>query len=95
MGIASLTYIGRALSEGRWYMATEKVVEAKGGGRTLTLEQLRGRLNAYQSEIRQYLDSHEARVDTYRFAVEKDGEGYAVDVAIKASIHPKQAGISK
>ena len=77
-------------------MATEKVVEVKGGGQRLNLEQLRGRMTTYRNEIRQLLESHEAAVETYRFSVEKEGDGFVVDVAIKASIHPKNlAGISK
>ena len=95
MGIASLPYIGRHLLRRRHDMATEKVIETKGGGKTLTLEQLRSRLNAYESEMKQYLDNHEAHVETYRFAVEKEGDGYVVDIAVKASIRPKRAGISR
>lgn len=76
-------------------MAAEKIIEAKGGGKTLTLEQLRSRLNGYESEMKDYLDTHEARVDTYRFAVEKEADGYAIDIAVKATIRPKRGGISR
>ena len=77
-------------------MATEKIVEVKGGGPNLTLQQLRGRITTYETEMREYLASHEASVEMYKFAVEKEGDGYSVEVAVKASIHPKnRAGISK
>lgn len=77
-------------------MSTEKIVEVKGGGQKLTLDQLRNRMTNYSTEIRQLLATHEAAVETYRFSVEKEGDGFTVDVAVKASIHPKnRAGISK
>lgn len=76
-------------------MGAEKVMEAEGGGKALALEQLRGRLNEYESEMKRYLDTHEARVDTYKFSVEKEGDGYVIDIAVKASVHPRSAGISR
>ncbi len=77
-------------------MATEKIVEVKGGGQRVTMTELRNRLATYNTEIREYLASHEATVETYKFAVEKEGDGFAIEVDIKASIHPKnRAGISK
>jgi ribosome-interacting GTPase 1 len=77
-------------------MSTEKIVDVKGSGQKLSLNQLRNRMATYNNEIRQLLESHEAAVETYRFSVEKEGDGFVVDVAVKASIHPKnRAGISK
>ena len=77
-------------------MPSEKVVELKGGGPNLTLQQLRERITTYETEMREYLNKHEASVEMYKFAVEKEGDGYSIDVAIKASIHPKnRSGISK
>jgi hypothetical protein len=77
-------------------MATEKIMDIKGGGQRLTLEELRGRMTAYENELRGYLKSHEATIETYRFAVEKEGDGFVVDLAVKASLHPRnKAGISK
>lgn len=76
-------------------MATEKI-EVKGGGPNLTLQQLRGRLATYENEMREYLDSHQANVEMYKFSVEKEGDGFSIEVDIKASLHPKnRAGISK
>ena len=77
-------------------MSTEKVMEVKGGGQRLTLQELRSRIATYRTEMRGYLDSHEATVEMYKFSVEKEGDGYSIDVAVKASIHPKnKTGISK
>lgn len=77
-------------------MASEKIVEMKGGGPNLTLQQLRGRITTYEAEMREYLESHEGNVEMYKFAVEKEGDGYSVEFAVKASIHPKnKSGITK
>ena len=43
----------------------------------------------YGSEIQQYLKNVDARVDGYRFSVEKQGDGLEVEVQFKANIHPK------
>ena len=77
-------------------MPTEKIMEVQGGGQKLSLDELRGRMNTYRNEIKQLLESHDAAVETYKFSVEKEGDGFAVEVAVKASIHPKnRSGISK
>jgi len=77
-------------------MSSEKIMEAKGGGQRLTLEQLRSRMATYRNDLRAYLEGHEATIETYKFSVEKEGDGFVVDMAVKAAIHPKnKAGISK
>jgi|GEM_PF-6469608 len=77
-------------------MTSEKIVEVKGGGPNLTLEQLRGRLATYENDMRAFLDSHQANVEMYKFSVEKEGDGFSVEVDIKASLHPKnRSGIPK
>jgi len=77
-------------------MSSEKIVEVKGGGPNLTLEALRTRLTTYENEMRAYLDSHQANVEMYKFSVEKEGDGFSIEVDIKASLHPKnRSGIPK
>ena len=77
-------------------MATEKIMEVRGGGHTLSVQEVRTRITAYENQIRQYLDSLEANVEGYKFTVEKQGDGLVIDVAVRATIHPKnKAGISK
>jgi ribosome-interacting GTPase 1 len=77
-------------------MPAEKIVEIKGGGQNLSLQQIRSRIATYESELRQFLDSHQANVETYKFSVEKEGDGFSVEVDIKASLHPRaKAVISK
>ena len=77
-------------------MAPEKIVEVKGGGQNLSLQQIRSRLVTYESELRQFLDTHQANVETYKFSVEKEGDGFSIEIDIKASLHPKnRSGASK
>jgi len=78
-------------------MATaEKIVDVKGGGKSLSTQEIQARLATYRREIREYLNSLEANVESYKFSVEKEGEGVVIDVAIRAAVHPKnRAGISK
>ena len=95
MGIVPLNYITPVRHRIRRHMSHEKIVDVKGGQR-LTLDQLTNRLATYRTEIKQLLDSHEAAIETYKFSVEKVGDGFVFDIAIKASIHSKsRAGISK
>jgi len=74
-------------------MPAEKVVEIKGGGQNLSLQQIRSRISTYESELRQFLDSHQANVETYKFSVEKEGDGFSVEVDIKASLHPRAKAV--
>jgi len=70
-------------------MASEKIVEVKGGGQNLSLQQIRSRLTTYENELRQFLDSHQANVETYKFSVEKEGKEKKIEVDIKASLQNK------
>lgn len=44
---------------------------------------------SYESQIKEYLDNLEATVDTYKFSVEKHGDGLSIDMALRAAIHAK------
>lgn len=44
---------------------------------------------SYEHQIREYLDKLEATVDTYKFSVEKHGEGLTIDMALRATIQVK------
>jgi hypothetical protein len=77
-------------------MATDKIMEAKGGGQNLTLEEVRSRITTYEHQMRGFLDSLEANVDGYKFSVEKQGDAFIIDVAIKATVRAKnRTGIPK
>ncbi len=97
-----MNYIIRSRSTSEKDMASEKgvasgkLMEMKGGGQSLTLQELRERVAAYRHEINAYLSGLEANLDTYKFSVEKAAEGFSIDVNVKATVHPKnKAGISK
>lgn len=70
-------------------MSGEKILESSGEG--VTLDQLRGRIKSYGDDLREILVDHDASIDTYKFSVEKDGDAYAIEVAVRASIQPKKA----
>jgi hypothetical protein len=57
----------------------------------LSVDGVRHQLMSYEHLIKEYLDKLEATVDTYKFSVEKHGEGLTIDMALKATIHVKPA----
>jgi len=65
----------------------EKLVDV--GGEHATLEQMRHQLSEYEHHIREYLRNLDATVDTYKFSVEKNGDAFTFDVAIRATVRPK------
>jgi len=76
-------------------MSSEKLMEVKGGGRAVNLENIRRQVRVYEGRLREYLESHEANIDEYKFSVEKQGENYIVDVAVRARIHPRMNARAK
>jgi hypothetical protein len=59
------------------------------------LDNMRQQLLAYENQIKEYLDKVNANIDSYKFSVEKDGDGIMIDVAMRASIQPKGSTDSK
>jgi hypothetical protein len=55
----------------------------------VSLDTVRHQLMSYERQLKELLDKLEATVDTYKFSVEKQGEGLIVDMALKASVHVK------
>ena len=53
------------------------------------LDDVRKQLLAYENQIKEYLNKVDANVDSYKFSVEKHGEGITVDIAMRATIQPK------
>jgi len=45
-------------------------------------------LNSYGNQLRDYLNHVDARVEGYRFAVEKKENGVTIDVSFKAFVGP-------
>jgi hypothetical protein len=67
---------------------TEKLVEV--GGEHASIDQMRRQFSEYEHHIREYLRTLDATVESYKFAVEKDGEAFTFDVAIRATVRPKR-----
>jgi hypothetical protein len=61
----------------------------KNEGAHVSVDGVKNQLLSYEQQIREYLDRLEATVDTYKFSVEKHGEGLTLDMALKATIHVK------
>jgi len=55
----------------------------------VSLDSVRHQLMSYEHQLKELLDKLEATVDTYKFSVEKQGEGLILDMALKASVHVK------
>lgn len=54
-----------------------------------SLEDIRKQITTYGTEIQEYLKKVDARVDGYKFTVEKQGDGLEVEVQFKANVSPK------
>ena len=67
-----------------------KIVDVKGGGERVTLEQVRHQFSEYERHIRDYLTQLNATVEAYKFSVEKNGEAFTFDVQIRATVLPKR-----
>ncbi len=51
-----------------------------------SLDEAKQQLAAYGQQIQQYLGKIDAKVETYKFSVEKVENGLIVDIAFKASV---------
>jgi hypothetical protein len=56
---------------------------------SLNVDKIRSQLMTYGNEIQEYLNKVDAEVKDYKFSVEKQGNGIAIDVAFKATIRMK------
>jgi hypothetical protein len=55
-----------------------------------SLDSVRKQLVIYGDEIQEYLGKVDAKVGSWKFSIEKQDEGLIVDVALRATIHPKK-----
>jgi lipid II:glycine glycyltransferase (peptidoglycan interpeptide bridge formation enzyme) len=55
-----------------------------------SMDNVKSQMMAYANQIQEYLKSVNAEVDTYRFVVEKKGDGTSIDVAFKARVVMKE-----
>jgi len=67
-----------------------KKVEPPSDLKPIDLEEIRSRLAKYHDDIKKYLEGYEATIETSKFAVAKEGEGFSVEVAMKAVIQPRK-----
>jgi len=51
-----------------------------------SLETIKSQLSTYGSQIQEYLKNVNAKVDDYKFAIEKKDNGLSVDIEFKATI---------
>ncbi len=70
-------------------MSTMRMEVKEPTPREQRVESIGERLQSYEHRIRNYLENLEANVEYYKFSVEKHGDGVEIDVAVKATIHPK------
>jgi len=72
-------------------MATTMLKEKKENKEEKTnpsMDAIVSHLNSYGNQLRDYLDNVDARVEGYRFAVEKNENGVSIDVSFKAFVGP-------
>ena len=55
-----------------------------------SMDAIMSHLNSYGNSIREYLDRAEAKVEGYKFAVEKKENGVTIDVSFKAFVKPRE-----
>lgn len=68
-------------------MTAEYGPDGKSGGQK-AMEEL-SRISAYGHQLSDYLSGVGAEVEAYRFSIEKHGDELTIDVAVRASFHPK------
>ena len=54
-----------------------------------SLDSVKLQLLSYASQIQEYLAKQEANIDGYKFSIERQGEGLSIDIAFRATIHPR------
>jgi len=55
-----------------------------------SLDTVRKQLVTDGDEIQEYLGKVDAKVDSWKFSIEKQNEGLTVDIAFRATVHPKK-----
>jgi hypothetical protein len=55
-----------------------------------SMDDVRGQLVSYGNQIQEYLGEIDAKVETYKFSIEKQEEGLSVDIAFRATVRPKK-----
>jgi hypothetical protein len=58
------------------------------------LESVGNQLSIYERQLRRTLHDLDAKIDSYHFSIQKEGEGITVDLAIKTTIKLKHKATS-
>jgi hypothetical protein len=79
---------------------TEKASEAmENAGRSVhhqteklsdSMDTVKKQLVTYGDEIQEYLGRVDAKVDSWKFSLERQDDGLTVDIAFRATVHPKK-----
>lgn len=54
-----------------------------------SLDSVKLQLLSYGSQIQEYLGKVDASIDGYKFSIEKQGDGLSIDIAFRATVHPR------
>jgi hypothetical protein len=54
-----------------------------------SLDGVKKQLLSYSTQIQEYLGKVDASIDGYKFSIEKQGDGLTIDIAFRATVHPK------
>ena len=55
-----------------------------------SLDTVKKQLVTYSDEIQEYLGRVDAKVDSWKFSLERQDGGLTVDIAFRATVHPKK-----
>jgi hypothetical protein len=55
-----------------------------------SMDAVMSHLNTFGNQLRDYLDNVEAKVEGYKFAVEKKENGVTIDASFKAFVRPRE-----
>ncbi len=63
------------------HQKTEKINES--------MDKAKQQLMTYGNQIQEYLGQIDAKIDSYKFSIEKKDEGLSIDIAFRATVSPK------
>jgi len=58
-----------------------------------SMDNAKQQLMTYGNQIQEYLGEIDAKIDTYKFSIEKRDGGLSVDIAFRATISPKAEAV--
>jgi hypothetical protein len=67
-----------------------KVREEREQRSDTSMDAIMGHLNTFGNQMRDYLNNVEAKVEGYKFAVEKKENGVTIDASFKAFVKPRE-----